>query len=271
MPYIDDELQNRWFDFAGNTVISTNHQIRLTSTRQSQLGYLWSRLPLIGDNFEVEFEFKVDGSHGHLYGDGFAMWLTKQRMIPGPVFGSTEKFEGLGIFFDTYDNERAHRHTFPYVMAMLNDGTKLYNTGKDGSDNELAGCEADFRSKGFPTRARFTYHKGNFIELYLLWKAEDEWSFCFKKHDIVLPEQIYLGFSAHTGEVTDNHDIISVVTRTIPPAAKESAPKPEKVKKSSSSGGILSILFKMILAGALVGALLAGYRYYDQKSRVKRF
>lgn len=29
-------------------------------------------------------------------------------MIPGPVFGSTEKFEGLGIFFDTYDNERAH-------------------------------------------------------------------------------------------------------------------------------------------------------------------
>lgn len=43
-PFIDDELQNRWFDFAGNTVINTNHQIRLTSTKQSQLGYLWSRL-----------------------------------------------------------------------------------------------------------------------------------------------------------------------------------------------------------------------------------
>lgn len=41
---IDDELQNRWFDFAGNTIINTNHQIRLTSTKQSQLGYLWSRL-----------------------------------------------------------------------------------------------------------------------------------------------------------------------------------------------------------------------------------
>lgn len=40
----DDELQNRWFDFAGNTIINTNHQIRLTSTKQSQLGYLWSRL-----------------------------------------------------------------------------------------------------------------------------------------------------------------------------------------------------------------------------------
>jgi hypothetical protein len=29
-------------------------------------------------------------------------------------------------------------------MAMLNDGTKLYNTGKDGSDNELAGCEVKY-------------------------------------------------------------------------------------------------------------------------------
>lgn len=36
------------------------------------------------------------------------MWLTKQRMTEGPVFGSVDNFEGLGVFFDTYDNERAH-------------------------------------------------------------------------------------------------------------------------------------------------------------------
>lgn len=36
------------------------------------------------------------------------VWLTKQRSTPGPVFGSVDNFEGLGIFFDTYDNERAH-------------------------------------------------------------------------------------------------------------------------------------------------------------------
>ncbi|RCH96585.1 hypothetical protein CU097_006979 [Rhizopus azygosporus] len=271
MPYIDDELQNRWFDFGGNTIINTNHHIRLTSTKQSQLGYLWSRLPLIGDNFQIEFEFKVEGSSGHLYGDGFAMWLTKQRMTPGPVFGSVDRFEGMGIFFDTYDNERSHRHTFPYVMAMLNDGTKSYDNGKDGSDTELAGCEADFRAKGFPTRARFTYHKGNYVQLELQWRQEDEWDQCFKAHNVVLPEQIYLGFSAHTGEVTDNHDIIQVTTKSIPPAVKEAAPRQEKVKKSSSSGGVLSVLFKMMLAGGLVGILFVGYRYYDQKNRMKRF
>lgn len=36
------------------------------------------------------------------------VWLTKDRATVGPVFGSADRFEGLGIFFDTYDNERAH-------------------------------------------------------------------------------------------------------------------------------------------------------------------
>ncbi|KAI9267393.1 legume-like lectin family-domain-containing protein [Sporodiniella umbellata] len=271
MPYIDEDLQNRWFDFSGDTIVNTNQHIRLTSNKQSQSGFLWSRLPLAGDNFEVEVEFKVDGSGGHLYGDGFAMWLTKQRMHPGPVFGSVDRFQGLGIFFDTYDNERAHRHSFPYVSAMLNDGTKQYNGDKDGSDTELAGCEADFRQRGIPTRAKFTYHKGNYIQLELQWKSEDEWDLCFKKHDISLPEHHYLGFSAHTGEVSDNHDIISVITRPIPAAIKEMPPRPSKKTKVGSSGGIVSFLFKLFLICAVAGGLFVGYRYYDQKTRMKRF
>ncbi|CAO3704109.1 unnamed protein product [Rhizopus stolonifer] len=269
--FVDEELQNRWFDFAGDAIVNTNQHIRLTSKKQSQSGFLWSRMPLASDNFEVEIEFKVEGTSGHLYGDGFAMWLTRQRMLPGPVFGSVDRFEGLGVFFDTYDNERSHRHSFPYVSAMFNDGTQTYDNDKDGSDTELAGCEADFRLRGIPTRAKFTYHKANFIQLDLQWKTEDEWDFCFKKHDITLPEHLYLGFSAHTGEVTDNHDIISVATRSIPPAIKEAAPRAQRVKKSGSSGGVMSVLFKLVLAGAFVGILFVGYRYYDQKNRMKRF
>lgn len=46
------------------------------------------------------------------------MWITKQRAQTGPVFGSVDKFEGLGIFFDTYKNNRPGI-IFPYVMAML--------------------------------------------------------------------------------------------------------------------------------------------------------
>ncbi len=67
------------------------------------------------------------------------MWLTKQRATPGSVFGSTDRFEGLGIFFDTYKNNRPGV-VFPYVMAMMGDGSTPYDQGNDGKSNELAGC-----------------------------------------------------------------------------------------------------------------------------------
>lgn len=66
---------------------------------------------------QIEWEFKIHGE-GNLFGDGMALWITKQRALPGPVFGSVDKFEGLGVFFDTYKNSR-HGAIFPYVSAML--------------------------------------------------------------------------------------------------------------------------------------------------------
>jgi hypothetical protein len=35
-----------------------------------------------------------------------AVWFTTERAKVGPVFGFIDKFEGLGIFFDTYANAR---------------------------------------------------------------------------------------------------------------------------------------------------------------------
>ncbi|KAI8366803.1 legume-like lectin family-domain-containing protein [Radiomyces spectabilis] len=272
MPYIDDDLQNRWFDFGGDAVINTNRHVRLTSLQQSQSGYLWSRLPLTADNFEVEFEFKVDGPSGHLYGDGFAVWLSKQRTMQGPVFGSVDKFDGLGIFFDTYDNERAHRHSFPYISSMLGNGMQPYDNGKDGRDTELAGCEADFRGKQFPTKGRLTYYKNNYLELQVQWRAEEEWDTCFKVPQVNLPDQIYLGFTAHTGEVVDEHDIISVTTKKLSPKPIEMpATKESQPKSKSRGGGFFSFLFKLILAAGLVGVLFVGYRAYESNNRNKRF
>ena len=67
--------------------------------------------------------FKIHGQ-GTLYGDGMALWVTKGRATPGPVFGSTDRFEGLGLFFDTYKNDRPGV-VFPYVSAMLGGSTSL--------------------------------------------------------------------------------------------------------------------------------------------------
>ena len=87
---------------------------------------------------QIEFEFKIHGK-GSLFGDGMALWLTKQRGQQGDVFGHADRFEGLGIFFDTYRNNRPGT-VFPYVMAMVGDGQTAYNKANDGRDQELAGC-----------------------------------------------------------------------------------------------------------------------------------
>lgn len=131
-------MTSRWFDFGGDTIIRADQYIRLASDRPSQEGWLFSRAPISATNWEVEVEFSIHGS-GNLHGDGFAMWITKDRAVPGPVFGHKDEFEGLGIFFDTYKNNRPGV-VFPYVMAMMGDGRTKYDQANDGKANEIGGC-----------------------------------------------------------------------------------------------------------------------------------
>jgi len=67
------------------------------------------------------------------------MWITKDRAQTGTVFGFKDRFEGLGVFIDTYKNGRAGI-TFPYVMAMLGDGQTAYDNDNDGKANDIGGC-----------------------------------------------------------------------------------------------------------------------------------
>src|SRR6202023_2325332 len=65
------------------------------------------------------------------------------------------------------------------------------------------------------------------LSLELQYKNEGEWLPCFNIPNITLPTVSYLGFSAHTGEVSgissyheihltvDFHDLLSVETKTI--------------------------------------------------------
>jgi len=72
-----------------------------------------------------------------------ALWITKQRAQTGTVFGFTDKFEGLGVFIDTYKNGRTGT-AFPYVMAMLGDGQTSYDNDDDGKANDVGGCSVFF-------------------------------------------------------------------------------------------------------------------------------
>lgn len=208
-PYLDQDFQSRWWDFGGTTVVDSANRIRLTYDRQHSTGWLWSRLPITATNYEIEFEFAIHGKGSGIFGDGMAMWLTSSRAVTGPVFGNKDEFEGLGIFFDTYKNGRTGT-AFPYVSAMLGDGKTKYDADHDGRDTELAGCSArGIRQTSVPTKAKLTYYKDGYLRLDLQYKKEGEWTECFNVKGTNLPNVMYLGFTAITGEVSDHHDVIN--------------------------------------------------------------
>jgi lectin, mannose-binding 2 len=47
-----------------------------------------------------------------------------------------------------------------------------------------------------------TFYKDNYLRLELQHEKEDEWTECFKVPNVKLPDQVYLGFTAHTGEIS---------------------------------------------------------------------
>ena len=100
--------------------------------------------------WEVVVAFRVHGKGKTLYGDGFALWYTQERLTYGPVFGSKNGFKGLGMFFDTYSNHQGdHNHAHPFVSAMVSNGSLLYDHDSDGTHTQLDGCHMSFRNTGY--------------------------------------------------------------------------------------------------------------------------
>ncbi|KAI8894245.1 legume-like lectin family-domain-containing protein [Globomyces pollinis-pini] len=206
-PYVDSTLTNRNWNFGGDSFVEINKYIRLTRDVQSQDGWLWTKSPTMPQSWAVEFEFRVK-YFGGLSGDGFAFWYTKNKEREGPVFGNQDKFEGLGLFFDTYANSRV-RHSYPYVMGMIGNGLTKYDHDFDGSSNEAGGCAAEFRNLEVNSKARVTYLNQKYLKVELDTDNTGTYTNCFQAN-VTLPVGYYWGFSALTGGVSSQHDIISV-------------------------------------------------------------
>jgi lectin, mannose-binding 2 len=137
-----------------------------------------------------------------------------------------------------------------------------------------------------PSKAKLTYFQDQSLELKLQYKTEGTWTDCFKVTagdgvTIKMPNTAYLGFSAHTGELSDNFDIVNVETRNLySPVGSQSQranAKPTnrqgggKARPPKKSGSWFWFFFKSILfIGLCVGAY-AGYNAYRTRQRYSRF
>ncbi|VDK43452.1 unnamed protein product [Anisakis simplex] len=190
----------------GNAIAS-GEKLRLAPSLRSQRGIAWNKKPMVeSENFEVEVAFKVVGQ-GRVGADGLAIWYTAQQGTLGPVFGSNDYWTGMGLFFDSYDNDA--RKDNPYVLAMMNDGTRSYDHQTDGSQQMLAGCKKDFRNTPYPVRVKIEYLR-NVLTVMMSDGStlrEPRYELCLRADNVFLPKNGFFGISAATGGLADDHDV----------------------------------------------------------------
>ncbi|XP_066566878.1 protein ERGIC-53 isoform X1 [Amia ocellicauda] len=218
----------------GNAIPSAD-QIRITPSLRSQKGSVWTKNIAMFENWEAEVTFRVSG-RGRVGADGLAIWYTSGQGLDGPVFGASDSWNGLGIFFDSFDNDGKKNN--PAVLIVGNNGKLVYDHPNDGSTQALGTCLRDFRNKPYPVRAKITYyHKSLTVMINNGFTPDkDDYEFCAKVENMNIPKQGYFGISAATGGLADDHDVLSFLTFRLtdpgqqPPPPEVEIPKEEKDK-----------------------------------------
>ncbi|KAJ8414094.1 hypothetical protein AAFF_G00066920 [Aldrovandia affinis] len=210
-PYqgLGSSSSSHW-DLMGTAMITTEH-VRLTPDSPSRQGAVWSRIPCYLRDWELHVHFRIHG-HGkkNLNGDGMALWYTKERMQIGPVFGNMDLFTGLGVFVDTYPNDNKHQErVFPFVSAMVGNGSVIYDHDQDGRPTELGGCTAILRNLNHDTFLMVRYVRRRLTVMVNI-DGKQDWRDCFDMPGVRLPQGYFFGASSVTGDLSDNHDLISL-------------------------------------------------------------
>merc|ERR1712226_423560 len=169
----------------------TDNHIRLTANRQSQHGAIWNKVPVRAQNWELHVQFRVSGT-------------TKD------LFGNMDYFSGMAIIADTYSNHNGpHNHQHPYLSAMINNGSVTYDHDRDGTHTMIGGCEVKFRNFDHDTFISIRYENDELTVSHDL-DNKGAWTPCVNVKGVTLPTGYYFGASAITGELSDNHDILSM-------------------------------------------------------------
>lgn len=169
--------------------------------------------------WEVEFSFHIYGRNP-VGGNGLAFWYTKNQVKLGNVFGANDHWNGLGLFFDTYDP--TGNRNMPYIMAIVNDGSKGFNDLKGQSSSVAGACYRAVRNALDAVYVKVSYTSDEKLSVDIDFTKEGErYENCFTATNVKLPSDNYFGVSAESGEYADDHELVSFETFELNPKAKE--------------------------------------------------
>ena len=218
---IDDAGQRQvgnYYVYGGDTAVN-RHFVRLTPDRQSKRGYIWGKEKLAIKEFAAVLTFRISGQAKAWFGDGLALWLTTSQYVQGDNHGFIGDFKGVGVVFDTFVNEE-HSGGHKDVTFFENDGTKtldqLYDMQKVGC--MAPGIRYHEKNAAFSpslnmSRARITYTPiDQQFSIMIDADASGNWFNCYNQRLTIGDDWIqdaYVGITASTGGLADNHDVIA--------------------------------------------------------------
>ena len=205
-----------FWEFGGDAVL-TDAYLRLTPDSPSRSGYAWNLEPLRLNAWELTIGFHVH-SKSAIGADGFALWFVdKVSRNGGPLFGHPAKFRGVGVLFDTFDNDGQRDN--PSLNVVSNDGEQdfEYHKHNDFKSASLASCRLDYHNPQVHRvpAVRLKYEERT-LSIYVDWGLRDgSEELCAVANNIDIPSGYYIGLTAETGGFTDTHDIYFVNTRPV--------------------------------------------------------
>ncbi|KAL4095956.1 hypothetical protein PRIC1_009323 [Phytophthora ramorum] len=206
------------FVYGGDTAVN-RHFARLTPDRQSKRGHIWGSQKLATKEFAAVLTFRISGQAKAWFGDGLALWLTTSKYVQGGNHGFIGDFKGIGVVFDTFVNQE-HSGGHKDVTFFENDGS---NTLDDLNDMDKVGCmapgiryhekNAAFSPSLNMSRAKITYTQADQqITILIDADASGNWVKCYSQRLNIGDDWMndaYVGISASTGGLADNHDVIA--------------------------------------------------------------
>lgn len=193
-------------------VFVDQNTLRITSGKPNQMGALWSKRQMTERNWQTIFAFRANGER--IGGNGLAFWYTKDGHRTGTIFGGPDKFDGLGLFFDTFDEE-TKTETVPMVVGMLGDGQTSFRSTEEvtAKNNMVIGsCFKSIRNTEAPVYVRVTYFNRHVrVEIDNASEGKN-YATCFDAYDVDLPIGNFFGVSASSNFYPGIHMFTEIIS-----------------------------------------------------------
>lgn len=223
VPLAFEELLTDW-SLSGASLVE-RERLLVHPGVPERAGFVWSKAPLLTNDFEATLHFRVVGPKGMektVADQSFAIWYVYDNVTAGydeaamlkapswkagleefgmTLSGAKAKFNGVGVILSMSDSQSGAPKSS--VSGIWNDGNSKFSYGAGGNVPASNAKVVDFRNTMNAARFKLRVTPTS-IEGHLKLSQSLSWNECFKIDRTSNPVAAggYLGFSAWSGSKT---------------------------------------------------------------------